>query len=288
MKKIIDLYKMNKIVLSLEIFPPRPDYSLEIIFKTLDDLKKLNPGYISVTYGAGGSNRGRTVDIAAKIKKEYGIESQAHLTCVGHTKKEVDDILDDLLREDIHNIMALRGDLPDDRPDFDLEKQEYRYAYQLINNIHGKADFGIAAAAHPEGHPECYRLSEDLKNLKQKVDVGVDFLITQLFFDNRIFYDFVDKAVKIGISCPIVPGIMPVLNSKQIKRMIYLCGASIPAKLLELVDRYENNPDDMQKAGIEYASEQVADLMTNKVPGIHLYTMNKAEQISTLVTNVGL
>ncbi len=288
MKKIIDLYKENKIVLSMEIFPPKADYSLETIFNTLDELIKLNPSYISVTYGAAGSNRGRTVDIAARIKKEYGIESQAHLTCIGHSKTEIESILDNLLNEEIHNIMALRGDFPENEPDFDLEKHEYRFAFELIKDIRNRADFGIAAAAHPEGHPECKRLSEDIINLKQKVDTGVDFLITQMFFDNRVFYDFVDKALKIGINCPVIPGIMPVLNAKQIKKVIYLCGASIPAKLLKLVDKYENNPNDMEKAGIEYASEQVADLITSKVPGIHLYTMNKAGQISEIVENVGL
>jgi methylenetetrahydrofolate reductase (NADPH) len=193
-----------------------------------------------------------------------------------------------LQEEGIQNIMALRGDYPEDDPDFDISKQEYRYAFELINDARNKADFGIAAAAHPEGHPECRKLSEDLVNLKHKVDCGVDFLITQLFFDNRIYYDFVDRAMAKGIECPIIPGIMPVLNAKQIKRIIYLCGASIPSKLLSLVDRYEYKPEDMEKAGIEYASRQIADLLSEHVPGIHLYTMNKADQITEIVNNVGI
>ncbi len=282
------MYRSKQPVLSLEIFPPRPDYPLETVFTTIEKLIRLHPGFISVTYGAGGKTRDRTVEIAARIKKNHKIESLAHLTCVRHTRQEISDILDCLQEEGIQNIMALRGDYPEDDPDFDISKQEYRYAFELINDARNKADFGIAAAAHPEGHPECRKLSEDLVNLKHKVDCGVDFLITQLFFDNRIYYDFVDRAMAKGIECPIIPGIMPVLNAKQIKRIIYLCGASIPSKLLSLVDRYEYKPEDMEKAGIEYASRQIADLLSEHVPGIHLYTMNKADQITEIVNNVGI
>lgn len=287
--KIRELYQSSKPVLSLEVFPPRIDYPLETVFKTLDDLKRLNPAYISVTYGAGGSNRARTVEIAARIKKEYGIESQAHLTCACHTKTEIESVLDELSNQGVDNIMALRGDPPQDDSNFDFNTREYRYALELIADIKRyKADFGIGAAAHPEGHPECRRLGEDIINLKKKVDTGVDFLITQLFFDNRIYYEFLNRAIRAGINCPIIPGIMPVLNARQIRRIIYLCGASIPAKLLILVDKYDNNPDGMAKAGVEYASRQVEDLLHNKVPGVHLYTMNKSQQITEIVKNVGL
>lgn len=285
--KIKEFYETGKKVLSLEIFPPKMDYPLETIFKTLDELKTLNPQYISVTYGAGGSNRGRTVEIASRIKEDYGIEAQAHLTSVGHSKAEVKMILDDLSNQNIINIMALRGDYPEEI-NTNSQNQEYAYALDLIKDIRSEAnyDFGIAAAAHPEGHPECSRLSQDLLNLKAKVDAGVDFLITQLFFDNRIYFDFIDKCSKHGINCPIVPGILPVLNAKQIRRMIYLCGASIPAKLLILVDKYENNPQDMEKAGIEYASQQIAELLEEGAPGIHLYTMNKAQQSIEIIENL--
>lgn len=286
--KIVELYKQRQPVLSLEVFPPRADYPVETIFKTLDKLKLMNPSYISVTYGAGGSSRDRTVEIATRIKKEYQIESQAHLTCVSHTRQEVSTMLDELATQGIENIMALRGDLPENCPDFDIAKQEYCYAYQLIQDIKARNKFGIAAAAHPEGHPECSRLRQDLLNLKDKVDMGVDFLITQLFFDNRVYYDFVEKALQVGITCPIIPGIMPVLNARQIRRIIYLCGASMPAKLLILVDKYENQPADMIKAGVEYASQQVEELLSNHVPGVHLYTMNKADQIAAIVKNTGL
>lgn len=286
--KIGSFYGKGKPVLSLEIFPPKPGYPLETIFETVDDLQKLNPKYISVTYGAGGGNQDRTAEIAARIKKEYGIESLAHLTCVRHTKAEVDVILEHLMQANIKNILALRGDPPEDDPSFDFKNQEYRYAYELVEDARQKADFGIAAAAYPEGHTECQRLSEDLTFLKEKVDRGVDVLITQLFFDNRIYYEFVDKAARVGIACPIVPGIIPVLNAGQIKRIIYLCGASIPYKLLKLVDKYEHSPADMEKAGIEYATQQVKDLLDSNVPGVHLYTMNKSEQITQIVKSVGL
>lgn len=286
--KIIEKYGQGKSVLSLEIFPPRLDYPLETVFKTISELTKLQPDFISVTYGAGGTNRDRTVEIASRIKKDYQTESLAHLTCVRHTRQEIYTILDELVGEGVSNIMALRGDLPEDDGDFELQRQEYRFAYQLIQDARQRSNFGIAAAAHPEGHPECRRLNEDLNHLKFKVDCGVDFLITQLFFDNRVYYDFVDRALAKGVSCPMVPGIMPVLNAHQVKRMIYLCGASIPARLLSLVDRFENSPADMEKAGIEYASQQVMDLLHSGSPGVHLYTMNKPAQISQIVANVGI
>lgn len=286
--KIIELFQIDRPVLSLEVFPPRNDYPLESVFKTLDDLKLLQPDYISVTYGAGGSSRGRTVEIASRIKNEYGIEALAHLTCVSHTRSEVNAVLDELRAQGIENILALRGDLPQNSEGFDINKQEYRYAVELIRDIKSRGDFGIGAAAHPEGHPECQRLHEDLVRLKEKVDRGVDFLNTQLFFDNRIYYDFLDKARRIGINCHIIPGILPVLNARQIRRVIYLCGASIPAKLLILVDKYDNDPEGMAKAGIEYASQQIQELLDNGVPGVHLYTMNRAQQITQIVKNVGL
>ncbi len=286
--KIKEFYKGDQAVLSLEIFPPKKDYPLETVFNTLDHLVKLEPSFISVTYGAGGSNRGRTVEIASRIKKEYGIESLAHMTCVGHSRQEVDSILENLLQEGIENILALRGDPPEDVPDFDFYKQEYRYAVELISDARKKSNFGIAAAAYPEGHPECPRLNNDLIFLKQKTDMGVDLLITQLFFDNRIYYDFIDKALAIGINIPVVPGIMPALAAKQIKRFMYFSGSSMPGKLLKLVDKYEHEPQDMEKAGIEYASQQIEDLIQNRVPGVHLYTMNKWTQITEIVKNVGI
>ena len=287
--KIIEFYKLSeKPVLSLEIFPPHTSYPVESLFETVEELRDLKPDFISVTYGAGGSTRDRTVEIASSIKSDFGIETLAHLTCMAHSKQEVDHILETLWDSGIRNIMALRGDPPAEVENLDLVKREYHYARELIEEARKKADFGIAAAAYPEGHPECQKLSDDIIHLKQKVDAGVDVLVSQLFFDNRKFYDFIDRSLQIGINCPIVPGIMPVLNAKQIQRMITLSGASVPSDLLKLLDRYEDRPEEMEKAGIEYASRQVEDLLTNRVAGIHMYTMNKSKQIKEIVKNAGL
>ncbi|NLO22227.1 MAG: methylenetetrahydrofolate reductase [NAD(P)H] [Syntrophomonadaceae bacterium] len=287
--KIIEFYKLSqKPVLSLEIFPPQASYPVESIFETIEELRDLKMDFISVTYGAGGSTRDRTVEIASSIKTDYGIETLAHLTCMAHSRQEVDSVLERLWDRGIRNIMALRGDPPSDEEGIDPDQREYNYARELIEDARKKADFGIAAAAYPEGHPDCEKLSDDLLYLKQKVEAGVDVLVTQFFFDNRKFYDFIDRSLQIGINCPIVPGVMPVLNAKQIKRMLALSGASIPPALLQLLDKYDNRPDDMEKAGIEYASRQVENLIINKVPGIHLYTMNKSRQIKEIATNAGL
>jgi len=286
--KISTLYRQKNPVISFEIFPPKSTTPIETIFETLDRLVKLTPDFISVTYGAGGSSRDRTKEIASKIKNEYNIETLAHLTCVGHTAAEIDQIVRDLQGENVENILALRGDPPADHSDFDFSKCEFSYAADLIKHIKGKHDVCIAAAAYPEGHAHCTKLSDDLNRLKYKVDQGVDFLITQLFFDNRILYNFLENARRIGINCPVAAGILPVLNAKQIKRIISLCGASMPAKLLMVVDKYGDNNEDMEKAGIEYASRQVQDLLDNGVEGVHLYTMNKPQQITEILRNVGI
>ncbi|WP_027351959.1 methylenetetrahydrofolate reductase [NAD(P)H] [Desulfotomaculum nigrificans] len=286
--QISKLYQQKKPVISFEIFPPKSTSPLETVFTTLDQLVRLKPDFISVTYGAGGSSRDRTKEIASRIKNQYHIETLAHLTCVGHSSAEIDQIIKDLLAENIENVLALRGDPPANQPDFDFSKCEFSYAADLIRHIKAKTNICVAAAAYPEGHASCKRLSEDLNWLKYKVDQGVDFLITQLYFDNRIFYNFIENARRIGIQCPVAAGIMPVLNAKQIKRIISLCGASMPAKLLMLVDKFGDNNEDMEKAGLEYASEQVRDLLESGVEGIHLYTMNKPQQITQILKNVGL
>lgn len=285
--KIADLFQEKKPVISFEIFPPKSTTPIETIFNTLEEMIKLNPDYISVTYGAGGSSRDRTREIASRIKNQYKVEALAHLTCVGHTTEEINRIIKDLESENIENVLALRGDPPADQPNYDFSTCDFQYASALVRHIKKSSNMSVGAAAYPEGHVNCKRLSEDLSWLKNKVDQGVDFLVTQIYFDNRIFYNFIENARRIGIKCPVSPGIMPVLNAKQIKRMITLCGASMPAKLLILVDKYGDNPEDMEKAGIEYASQQVQDLLDNGVDGIHLYTMNKCQQITQILKNVG-
>ncbi len=278
--RIADIYKREKPVLSLEVFPPKPGYSLKTVFRTLDGLKDLNPSFVSVTYASQGESTDRTVQIASRVRDEYSCESLAHLTCIGHSKDEVTQVLDNLETQGIVNILALRGDIPEE---FVHRKRDYHFASELIKEIAARENFCVGAAAYPEGHIESKRISHDLDNLKSKVDAGAEFLITQLFFDNRIFYDFMERAHLRNIKVPLVPGIMPILNYKQIKRILMMCEVSIPAKLLSMFDKYSHDPGDLAKAGVEYAIEQIQDLVEEGVEGIHLYTMNRVNQVREIV-----
>lgn len=265
-----DIFK-NKTVLSLEIFPPRRTASIDIIYHTLDELKGLNPDFISVTYGAGGSaTNTATLEIASAIKNHYGIESVAHLPCINLNQGEVLNMLKGFKQEGVENILALRGDV---NPEFP-PKQDFRYASDLISFIKENGDFNIIGACYPEGHSECPSLDEDIHNLKIKVNAGTDQLVTQMFFDNSYFYSFRERACMAGINVPIEAGIMPVVNKKQIERMVSLCGVKLPPKFVTMMERYENNPLAMRDAGIAYAVDQIVDLIAQDVDGIHLYTMN--------------
>jgi methylenetetrahydrofolate reductase (NADPH) len=283
---IKSLYREKKPVLSFEIFPPKPEYPLDTVFQTIEEIRDLNPDFISVTYGAGGSNRSRTIEIASRIKKTYGIETVAHLTCVGHSPAELDQIVNEMKREGIENILALRGDPPRDRPDISFRPGNYRYAVELIRHLRRYSGFCLGAAAYAEGHVDCKRWQDDWEYLRAKVEAGVDFLVTQLYFDNRVFYNFKENLLRMGVTAPVSSGIMPVLNPNQIKRMIYLSGASLPAKLLHLLDKYGDQPGEFEKAGIDYAINQINDLLENGVEGIHLYTMNRAEQTRIIIKNL--
>jgi methylenetetrahydrofolate reductase (NADPH) len=281
---IREIFKTKETVISFEIFPPKKDYPIETIYETIEGLKDLNPDFISVTYGSGGGNRNRTAEIAAIIKNEYKIECLAHLTSITSTPNDTQKVLDQLSNNGIVNILALRGDLPSD-----FEKtssMSFEYAKDLIRHITARGNFCIGAAAYPEGHIECENLDTDIKYLKEKVDAGADFLITQLFFDNEIYYKFMDKALKAGIKIPISAGIMPVLNKNQITRITELSGASLPPKFIRMLSKYENNPEALKEAGIAYATEQIIDLLSWGIDGIHLYTMNKAEVARRIVNNI--
>lgn len=261
----------EKVTLSFEVFPPKRTDSVEKIYSTLDALKKLNPDFISVTYGAGGSkNCKTTLDIASSIKNKYGIESVAHLPGIGLKKEDVLLQLEDLKKEGIENILALRGDIPAQ----ECPKGDFTYASDLISFIKEHGDFNIIAACYPEGHSESESILEDLTNLKKKVDAGAEQLITQLFFDNDYFYKFRERCLVAGIHVPIEAGIMPVVNKRQIENMASLCGATIPTKFVTMMKRYENNPIAMRDAGIAYAIDQIVDLVAQGVDGIHLYIMN--------------
>ncbi len=270
--KLVDLFNQKKTVFSFEVFPPKRNNAIETIYNTLDELKDLHPDFISVTYGASGSLAdNRTCEIASAIKNKYGMNSAAHLTCVNSTKEEVLEVLKQLDAHGVENILALRGDIvPDVAP-----KEDFHHASELISFIKESGyNFGISGACYPEGHLDSKNQVEDIRNLKLKVDMGAQHLISQLFFDNEIFYDFLEKARIAGINVPIEAGIMPVTNKKQIERMVSLCGASLPAKFTRTMSRYENKPEAMRDAGIAYAVEQIVDLVSEGVDGIHLYTMN--------------
>lgn len=270
--KIADLFSENKTVFSLEVFPPKRDNPIDTIYKTLEKLQELRPDFISVTYGANGSIADNwTCEIASTIKNIYGIESAAHLTCVNSTGKEVDAILNRLSDSGVENILALRGDLiPGVKA-----KNEFTHASDLISFIKKRDyDFGISGACYPECHPNSNDQIEDVLNLKKKVDAGAEHLISQLFFDNKIFYDFEEKARIAGIHVPIEAGVMPVVNKRQIERMVSLCGASLPSKFTRMMWKYESRPEAMRDAGIAYSVNQIVDLVTHGVNGIHLYTMN--------------
>ncbi|EWM54689.1 methylenetetrahydrofolate reductase [NAD(P)H] [Ruminococcus flavefaciens] len=281
---IKELFK-NKTVFSFEVFPPKKTSPVEVIYDTLEELQGLSPDFISVTFGAGGSGNSRyALEIASKIN-ESGIIPMLHLPCINFTKAEIDAALDEAKSRGIENILALRGDInPEIEP-----VNDFRYASDLISYIKTNGDFDIAAACYPECHPDAENLVEDITNLRKKVDAGADHLITQLFFDNDNFYSFREKAAIAGINVPIEAGIMPVVNKKQIERMVTTCGASLPAKFVRIMTKYEHNPEALRDAGIAYAVNQIIDLVASGVDGIHLYTMNNpyvARKISEAVSGV--
>lgn len=268
--RVSELFR-EKNVLSFEIFPPKPIADESVIYETLDGLTGLNPDFISVTYGAGGGKNGcKTIQIASDVKHRYGVESVAHLPCIDITKKQAVQILDNLKENGIENILALRGDIPKDN----VPSGEFSHASELIKFIHERYDFNIIAACYPEGHPESKSIVEDMHYLKQKVDCGVSHLITQMFLDNDDFYLFRERTAVAGINVPIEAGIMPVTNKAQIERMVKLCGIKLPKKFTKIIERYENNPTALRDSGIAYAIDQIVDLISQGVDGIHLYTMN--------------
>lgn len=276
----------KKTVFSFEVFPPKKSSSIDVIYNTLEQMKNLKPDFISVTFSAGGSGNGSlSCEIASKIKDEYGIIPMIHLPCINYTKDEISSVLNELKSRGIENILALRGDInPDIEP-----KKDFRYASELVTFIKSKGDFDIAGACYPEGHAETENMVDDILNLRKKVEAGADHLISQLFFDNHMFYEFREKAAIAGINVPIEAGIMPVTNKSQIERMVSMCGASLPSKFSKIMQRYENNPEALRDAGIAYAVDQIVDLVSNGVDGIHLYTMNNAyvaSKISEAVTSI--
>ena len=269
--------KDGSVAFSCEVFPPKRNDDIYEIYKTLDSIKLLKPDFISVTYGAGGSNSKKTAQIAAYIQNICDVEALAHLTAVGMDENGLKSLLFELKKKGVRNVLALRGDRPKTMTEEEYENRYYRYAADLIPEIRGTGDMFVAGACYPEIHPESPSAEEDLKHLKEKVDLGLDCLITQMFFDNGTFYRFIERIRKAGITVPVHAGIMPITRANQLGTSVSLSGSSVPLALSLLIAKYSDNAEDMKKAGIEYAVNQINDLKAHGVEGVHIYTMNKAD-----------
>lgn len=282
--KIIDRLNEDRIHISFEVFPPKTDAGFDKVLEATDKIAALKPSYISVTYGAGGGTSKNTAKIASHIKDDLNVLSLAHLTCASSTKEEVRDVISNLKQLGIENILALRGDIPEGMvfPTGD----RFRYAWELVQEIRKHGDFCIGAACYPEGHVENEHKADDIKYLKQKVDSGVDFLTTQMFFDNDIHYNFLYRIREAGITVPVLPGIMPITTASQMKRSQELSGTVFPRRFLALLDRFGNYPDAMKQAGIAYATDQIIDLLANGVKNIHIYSMNKPDVAVKIMENL--
>ena len=283
--RISDILKNKKVNISFEVFPPKKTEMFEGVQTAVAELAKLGPDFISVTYGAGGGTSEYTAEISAEIQNKHGITSLSHLTCVSSTKDEINFAVERLKNKGIENILAMRGDIPADVKDFPNPKH-FRYACDLINKLKELGGFCIGGACYPEGHIECSDMDTDLSNLKHKVDCGCDFLISQLFFDNGAFLRFRDKCAAKGINVPILAGIMPVQNAGQVKRMCAMSGASLTPKFTKMVEKYQDDSAALLQAGIAYATEQIVDLISNDVDGIHIYTMNKPYIAGQIMNNI--
>jgi methylenetetrahydrofolate reductase (NADPH) len=277
--KISEILKQINTSISFEFFPPKDNEGEVQLFKTIKELEPLNPTFVSVTYGAGGSTRDRTRNIVKKIHEETSLTVMAHLTCIAHTKHEILEILNDYKNIGIQNILALRGDIPVGQENTAILSDGCRYANELVELIRKNFGdwFSIGVAAYPEGHPESPNLQRDIYYFKKKVDAGADFAITQMFFDNKYFYNYVELCQREGINIPIIPGIMPITNFKQIRKFALMCGATIPESLVKKLEKYQDNPEEVEKIGIDYATKQCEDLLKNNVKGLHFYTLNKSK-----------
>ena len=268
----------------MEVFPPKKDTDFEMVKEAALHIASLKPSFMSVTYGAGGSTKGNTIKLASEIQKQYQVPAMAHLTCVCATKESINTALTEMKQAGIENILALRGDIP---KDYDGEVfTEFQHASQLVELIKKTGDFCVGGACYPEVHPDSKNKFDDINGLKEKVKAGCEFLTTQMFFDNNIYYRFMYKALQKGINVPVVPGIMPVTNAAQVKRTISLTGNLVPAKFLSIVDRFGDDPEAMKQAGIAYATEQIIDLIANGVNHIHIYSMNKPDVAGAIMDNL--
>jgi methylenetetrahydrofolate reductase (NADPH) len=281
--KISDVWKKKSTTFSFEFFPPKTDEEGALVLDTARSLKSLAPDYISVTWGAGGGTRRKTLDLVSAIKNDVGIETMAHLTCVGAGRRDVDEILEDMGRRGVQNILALRGDPPRGSVQFEPHPDGFRHASELVRHVRSRLDVCLGVAGYPEGHPECPDLNKDLDHLKYKVDQGADFVVTQLFFDPMDFLRFRDRAAARGVRVPIVAGVMPVTNVGQVKRFTTLCGARIPIPLESALDRVQNDAEAVIRLGIDHAVQQCHTLLTEGVSGIHFYTLNRSRSTAEIL-----
>ena len=283
--KLTEFFKNEQTTLSFEVFPPKTDASFASVVEATEKIAALKPDFMSVTYGAGGGNSKATIEVAANLVQRYGVPVTAHLTCVGASEETLDRQLDRLQSAGIENIMALRGDIPQDMPAD--APWSFRHASDLIAHIRARGDFCIGGACYPEVHPESRNQRDDLRWLKAKVDAGCDYLVTQMFFDNNIYYNFLYKSRDAGIRVPILPGVMPITRAGQISRAVQLSGTNVPARFRQIVDTFGDRPEAMKQAGIAYATEQIVDLLANGVRNIHVYSMNKPDVAAAILQNVG-
>ncbi|MBQ9986003.1 MAG: methylenetetrahydrofolate reductase [Oscillospiraceae bacterium] len=285
--KIIDLLNKNTLSLSFEVFPPKTEMGFESVRTATEEIAKLRPAFMSVTYGAGGGTSKYTLDIAKNIKELYGVPTLAHLTCVSSTKETVRNMISSIKAAGIKNVMALRGDIPESLESADRSRWDYTHAIDLIRELReADEDFCIAGACYPEIHPESENQKEDITHLKEKVDAGCDFLTTQMFFDNNLLYNFLYKIREAGITVPIVPGIMPITNANQVERAIKLSGSFMPQRFKSLVDKFGSDPAAMKQAGIAYATDQIIDLYANGITNVHVYSMNKPDVAEKIQSNL--
>jgi methylenetetrahydrofolate reductase (NADH) len=275
--RIIDVLGRGSPVFSFEFFPPKDDDGVAALFTTIGELRELEPAFVSVTYGAGGSTRDRTIDLVGRIRRVVGIEAMAHLTCVGHTRDELAAVLDRLAKDGVENVLALRGDPPKGQSTFAPVAGGFRYANELIDFIKSRGyPFGLGGACYPEGHLECEDRGTDLKNLQRKIDAGLDFVITQLFYDNAFYFHFVERARAAGIKVPIIPGIMPLTTYGQIDRITRMCGATVPMRLALEMEKRKDDPEAISQLGVAHAAMQCVELLDRGAPGIHFYTLNRS------------
>ena len=285
--KISEILKSDELTLSFEVFPPKTESAFDSIRAATEEIASLKPAFMSVTYGAGGGTSKYTVEIAKNIEKSYGVPTLAHLTCVSSTRAAVRDRIRDMKDAGISNVMALRGDIPADMLGDDRTKWDYNHAIELVRELRESGgDFCIGGACYPEVHPESRNADEDIKHLLEKVNAGCDFLTTQMFFDNELFYAFLERARGAGINVPIIPGIMPITRANQIERAIKLSGSYMPRRFISLVDKFGSNPAAMTQAGIAYATDQIIDLFANGITNVHVYSMNNPRVASAILSNL--